>query len=286
MVIWTSLAVLDWTTQRFQAAGIDGARLEAQLLLAHALQCSRTQLYMAFDKPLGDAELASYRDLVRRRLGGEPVAYLVGEHEFWGRPFTVSTDVLIPRNDTETIVELVLVAYPDRQAPLRIADLCTGSGILGVTLALEYPSAQVVATDISPAALAIATRNVERHALTGRVALRPGDLWAAVAQDEVFDLVVSNPPYVVASVIASLQAEVRREPVLALDGGADGLALLRRLLAGAPVHLGAAGRIYVEHGYDQGESVPALARAAGLADVELFQDLGRQPRVTVGRRQD
>lgn len=278
---WTTLAVLDWTTKRFADHGIGAARLEAQLLLAYALKCSRTQLYMNFDQPLGDAELASYRELIKRRLAGEPVAYLVHEHEFWGMPLTIEPAVLIPRPDTETVVEVARALRTDRNAPCRVLDLCTGSGALALALAKELPTAQVIATELSPAAAAVARANVERNQLVGRVEIREGDLWAPVA-GERFDLVVSNPPYIATAVIATLSPEVQREPVMALDGGADGLAFYDRICAAARDFLVPGGALVVEHGFDQAEAVRARFEAAGFQHVTGVIDLGKNPRVTHG----
>ena len=276
---WTTLAVLDWTTKRFGDAGIAGARLEAQLLLAHVLHCSRMQLYTGFDKPLGETELASYRELIRRRLAGEPVAYLLGEHEFWGLPLYIDPSVLVPRPDTETVVEVARAARTDRSAPCRVLDLCTGSGAIAISLAKELPAAEVVATEISDAAVAVARKNAERNGV--RVDIRQGDLWRPVG-DERFDLIVSNPPYISSAVIPTLAAEVRREPVLALDGGPDGLAFYDRICSAARHHLVAGGALVVEHGFDQAEPVRARFEAAGLTQVTLVRDLGKNPRVTWG----
>ncbi len=275
------MAVLDWTTKRFTDAGITSARLEAQLLLAHVLGCSRTSLYTGFDKPLAEAELTGYRELIRRRLGGEPVAYLLGEHEFWGLPFYVDYTVLVPRPDTETVVEVARGTRSDRAAPCRVLDLCTGTGAIAVSLAKELPAATVIATDVSPAAVAIARRNVERNKFADRVDVRAGDLWDAVA-GEHFDLIVSNPPYIASAVIATLDAEVRREPVLALDGGADGLAFYDRICAAARAYLEPGGALVVEHGFDQAETVRARFEAAGFDRIALVHDLGKNPRVTWG----
>lgn len=280
---WTTLAVLDWTTQRFTEAGIAGARLEAQLLLAHVLQCSRTQLYMGFDKPLAETELAGYRALIKRRLGGEPVAYLLGEHEFWGLPVYVDPTVLVPRPDTETVVEVARATRADRAAPCRVLDLCTGSGAIALGLAKELPAAQIVATDVSAQAVAIAKRNVERNKFEGRIEVRHGDLFATVA-GETFDLIVSNPPYIATAVLATLSAEVKREPVLALDGGTDGLVFYDRICAQAMEHLAPGGALVVEHGFDQAETVRARFERAGFTDVALVHDLAKQPRVTWARR--
>jgi len=281
-VVWTTLGVLDWTTQRFTEAGIAAARLEAQILLAFALGCTRTQLYMNFDQPLGEPELAKYRGLIKRRLAGESVSYLVGETEFWGLPFTVDASVLVPRPDTETVIEVVRVVRPDRGAPCRLLDLCTGSGVIAVSLAREYPAAQVVATELSPAAAAIARGNAARNQVADRVDVREGDLFAPV-RGERFDLIAANPPYIATAVIATLSAEVRREPVVALDGGRDGLAFYDRICGEAGAHLGERGALVVEHGFDQADAVRARFEAAGFTGVTLVHDLGKNPRVTWGR---
>ncbi|HEY4241705.1 MAG TPA: peptide chain release factor N(5)-glutamine methyltransferase [Kofleriaceae bacterium] len=280
-MVWTTLAVLDWTTQRFTTAGIAGARLEAQLLLAHVLRCTRTQLYTQFDRPLTEAERETYRDLIKRRLAGENVAYLLREAEFWGLPFYVDAHVLVPRPDTETLVEVARGTRADRTAPCRVLDLCTGSGAIAVALAKELPAATVVATDVSAAACAIARRNAETNQVT--VDVREGDLFAPVA-GETFDLVVSNPPYIASSVIATLAAEVRGEPRLALDGGATGLVFYDRICAAAAQHLVPGGALVVEHGYDQADAVAARFRDAGFTGVTLVRDLAKQPRVTLGLR--
>lgn len=281
MATWTTLAVLDWTTKRFNDAGISSARLEAQVLLAYVLKCSRTQLYMNFDKPLGEAELAAYRELIRRRLAGESVAYLVGEHEFWGLPFYVEENVLVPRPDTETVIEVARTLRSDRKAPCRVLDLCTGSGAIAVALAKEFPAARIVATDVSAAAVAIAKRNAERNGFADRVDVRAGNLWEPVA-GETFDLIVSNPPYIASAIIPTLAAEVKREPILALDGGADGMTFYDRICAAARIHLEPGGALVVEHGFDQADAVRVRFEAAGLTNVTLVHDLGKNPRVTWG----
>ena len=280
-VAWTTLAVLDWTTQRFTEAGIAAARLEAQLLLAHALGCSRMQLYTGFDKPLGEAELAAYRALIKRRLGGESVSYLLGEQEFWGLPFHVDENVLVPRPDTETVIEVVRAARLDRAAPCRILDLCTGSGAIAVALAKELPAATVVATELSPDAVAIAQKNAARNGVADRVDVRAGDLFAPVA-GERFDIIVSNPPYIASAVIPTLSKEVQREPRLALDGGPDGMQFYDRICPVAREYLVAGGVLVVEHGYDQADAVRERFERAGFRDVILTHDLGKNPRVTRG----
>lgn len=283
MATWTTLAVLDWTTQRFAEAEITSARLEAQLLLAHVLQCSRMQLYTGFDKPLAEAELAAYRGLIKRRLAGEPVAYLLGEHEFWGLPIYVDPSVLIPRPDTETVVEVARDTFPDRSVPCAVLDLCTGSGAIALALAKELTGARVIATELSADAAAIARKNVERNGLAERIEVRLGDLFAPVASER-FDLIVSNPPYIATAVIATLSAEVHREPRLALDGGADGLAFYDRICAEAAALMLPGAAIVLEHGFDQADAVGARLAAAGFEQITLTRDLGKNPRVTSARR--
>lgn len=281
---WTTLKVLEWTTSRFQRAGIEPARLEAQVLLSHTLACDRVRLYMNFDRPLHPDELAAFRQLIQRRLAGEPIAYLTGEQEFWSLPFRVTPDVLIPRRDTETAIEVALEAVPDRGAALRVADVATGSGVLAVTLARELAAATVVATELSPAAAAVARDNAARLGVADRVEVRTGDLLAPLA-GEAFDILISNPPYVRSSEIAGLSREVRCEPRMALDGGDDGLACLRRIVAGAAAHLVPGGLLALEHGFDQDADVRALIDATGaFAPAETRRDLGGQPRVTPARR--
>lgn len=278
---WTTLAVLDWTTQRFADKAIASARLEAQILVAHALGCARLALYTNFDKPLSEDELGRCRELIKRRLAGESLAYVVGNQEFWGLTLTVTPDVLVPRADTETLVEYVLAGIKDRGAPLQIADLCTGSGAIACALAKELPAAQLVATDISDAAVRVAQQNVAALGFAVRVTVMQADLWPEGGRR--FDWVVSNPPYIPSGEIAGLMAEVRAEPQLALDGGDDGLAYYRRILADSPAYLVEGGILAVEHGFNQGPVVRGLYEAAGFSDIETIRDLGKHERVTAGR---
>ncbi len=284
MTIWTTAAVLDWTTRRFTEAKVEGARLEAQVLLAHALACTRMQLYTGFDRPLDEDELGRARALIKRRLAGVPLAYLVGEQEFWSLTFTVTADVLIPRSDTETVVQLVIDRLGvDRAAPRRGLDLCTGSGVLAVTLAREAPGLTMLATDVSAKAAAVATANVVRHGLVDRVTVQVGDLWSAA--EGAFGLIVSNPPYIATGELAGLDREVQQEPKLALDGGADGLDFYRRIADGLAVHLAPGGLIAVEHGFDQGPAVAAILDGSGVTGpATTALDLARRPRVTWAER--
>jgi release factor glutamine methyltransferase len=275
---WTPLKLLAWSQEWFAKKGVDAPRLTGELLLAHALRCDRVRLYLDFDKPLGDVELGAFRELVKRRADGEPTAYLVGKREFWGRPFRVTPDVLVPRPETELLVEAALTALPDGGTAL---DLCTGSGAIGISLALEKPGARVAATDLSPTALAVAREN--SAALGAKVHFHEGDLFAALAPGLRFDLIVSNPPYVPTSELAGLSREVRREPTMALDGGPDGLALLRRIVADAPRWLAPGGSLLLEMHESHAEALPRLCREAGFARAEARKDLAGLWRCVVAR---
>jgi release factor glutamine methyltransferase len=276
---WTPLKLIAWTQGYLTRSGVDAPRLTAELLLAHALSCDRVRLYLDFDKPLGPAELAAYRELVRRRAEGEPTAYLTGTREFWGRAFRVDSRVLVPRPETELLVEPALAALPPGGAAL---DLCTGSGVLGVTIALERPGARVVATDISRDALDVAQANATR--LGASVGLRQGDLFEAVASMPFhFDVIVANPPYVPSAELSRLAREIQREPSLALDGGPDGLSIIRRIAAGAPDRLVPGGTLIVEIHESHAEEGPRLCLAAGMASAEAHRDLAGLPRYLVAR---
>jgi release factor glutamine methyltransferase len=274
--IWTPLRLIGWTQEFFAKKAVDAPRLTAELLLAHALSCDRVRLYLDFDKPLGDSDLARYRDLVRRRAEGEPTAYLVGKKEFYGHPFRVDPRVLVPRPETELLVEAALAVLPEGG---RALDLCTGCGCVAASLALGRPGARVVATDVSEDALALARENAA--ALGVVVEFATGDLWAAVHGEERFDVIATNPPYVPTQELAGLSREVRREPCIALDGGEDGLAVIRRIVEGAPARLVAGGTLIVEMHESHASVLPGLCLAAGFARAEARRDLAGLPRLTV-----
>ncbi len=277
MTPWTTLKLLEWTQGYFAQKGVDAPRLTAELLLAHALGCDRVRLYLDFDKPLGEAELAAYRELVRRRADREPTAYLVGRKEFYGRPFRVDARVLIPRPETEVVLEAALAALP---AGGQALDLCTGSGALGVTLALERPGAQVTATDVSAEALEVARDNAARLGAASMTFLG-GDLYDRVAPGRRFDVIVSNPPYVPRGELDTLAPEVRREPLLALDGGDDGLAISRRIAAGAPARLRPGGALVLEMHESHLDALPSICLECGFARAEARRDLAGLPRFVV-----
>ncbi len=275
---WTPLRLITWTQGFFSRGGVDAPRLTAEILLAHALSCDRVRLYLDFDKPLGAPELAAFRELVRRRAAGEPTAWLTGRREFLGQVFRVGPEVLVPRPETELVVEAAVARLPPGGALL---DLCTGSGCIAISAALARPDVRVVATEVSPEALRVARENAV--ALGARVELLEGDLFGPIPDGERFDVVVSNPPYVPSGEIAGLSREVRREPRLALDGGADGLDILRRIVSGAPSWLRPDGSLVVEMHETHALPLPGLCRAAGFAAAEVGRDLAGLPRWVVAR---
>lgn len=280
---WTVRRIVAWIQADLTKRGLENARLDADLIVAHALQQKRIALYLDLDRPLMEAELSGIRKLVERRRAFEPMAYILGEREFFGRPFEVTRDVLIPRPDTETLVEQALVAL--RAGPEgRVLDLCTGSGAVAVTLAAELAERSVLATDISPPALAVAARNAARNGVTERVELRAGDLFGALEEGERFAAITINPPYIGAHEMAGLDPDVRdHEPHLALDAGADALSFYRRIAAEAARFLVPDGSVLVEVGHTQAQEVSALFEAHGLADVRRAKDLAGIERVVLGR---
>jgi len=302
---WRVLDLLRWTTEHFASKGIESARLDAELLLAFALGVDRLRLYLDFEKPVVDEERARFRALVRRR-GEErvPVAYLTGVREFWSLPLAVTPDVLIPRPETETLVEAVLrlrspaarCAGRGRSStagaePLasasgsgqRVLDLGTGSGAIALALAREWPEAQVTATDVSDAALAVARKNAEALGLAGRLRFAAGDWFAPVA-GERFDVIVSNPPYVPEADAAGLAPELCHEPPRALFVPGDGTALLRRIVAEAPARLAPGGLLALELAPAQAGDVTQCLREAGFEELAEHRDLAGRVRVVSALR--
>jgi release factor glutamine methyltransferase len=253
---------------------------EAELLLAHVLAQPRTWLFTHGDRDVGEAEAARFDDLVRRREAGEPVAYLTGQRGFWRFDLAVSPATLIPRPETERLVELALERLP-REYAARVADLGTGSGAIALAIAFERPRAHVVATDASADALAIARANAQALQLAN-VELREGD-WFAPLAGERYDLIASNPPYIALDDAHLREGDLRFEPAPALASGTDGLDAIRTIVAAAPAHLQPQGWLLLEHGWDQGAAVRALLADAGFVDVATERDLEQRDRVTLGR---
>src|SRR6185312_785568 len=237
--VWTIGSLLTWTTDFFTKKGIDEPRLSAELLLAHALECSRMALYTQYERVPPEKQIAAFRALVKERANHVPVAYLVGKAWFFSLEFAVTRDVLIPRPDTETLVEFVIQharQRPEWSAPgmPAILDLCTGSGAITIALAKRLPTAVFTATDISPKALAVARGNAETHKVADRITFLEGDLFAPLAKEPaptLFHVIAANPPYIPSGEIANLPVTVRdHEPRLALVGGIDGLTFHRRIM--------------------------------------------------------
>lgn len=270
----TIVEVLKLSADYLQKHGCDSARLDAELLLAHTLDVRRLDLYLKFDHPMSEAELAPYRALVARRAKGEPVAYLVGHKEFMGLDFEVTPDVLVPNPDTEVLVQRAVAIAREADRPLRVADVGTGSGCIGIAIAHYAPATEVWASDISPEALAVAARNVARHQLTERVHLERGDLMEPLAGE--FDLVCANLPYVAAG--SNLPVEVVAQPARALYAEEGGAALVTRLLEQAPARLKPGGHLLAE--LDPAIAALALESAErNFAGHRLHRDIGGHERV-------
>ncbi len=276
---WTTLKVLTWTREYLTAKGVENARLEAEWLLCAATGLDRVGLYLNYDRPLSDAELAAYRAMVGRRARREPLQHILGTQEFCGLEFEVTPDVLIPRHDTETLVSEALTRLPEARTVL---DIGTGSGCIAVTLASRLPGATVAAIDISEAALAVARRNGLKHGVN--VEFLAGSLLEPVAGRR-FALIVSNPPYIPSADIAGLEPEVRDyEPLGALDGGKDGLDAYRSLIPAALACLDRGGWLMVEVGIGQAAAVVALFTTSGFAEIFTARDPGGIERVVGGVR--
>jgi len=258
------LEVIQSTTEFFRKRGVESARLNIEHLLAHVLGKKRMDLYLEFDRPLGDRELTPLRDLVKRRAEGEPLQHLLGTVEFLGRTFRSDARALVPRPETELLCERLVAAGPAR----RSVDVGTGSGVIALTLAAEFPDARVEGVDLSEDALSLARENAAAHGLADRVRFSRSDLLAAVEGE--CDLLVANLPYIASDEIPQLAREVRRDPLLALDGGADGLRLIERLADEAPRIL--RGRLALEIGHDQAPLVCALLAARNFRDIRSETD--------------
>ena len=281
--VWTVRRVMQWTIGHLEKHGSDTPRLDTEILLAHARGCQRIELYTHYDELLTDDERAVMRDLVQRRANAEPVAYLVRHREFFSLQFRVTPDVMIPRPETETLVmealDLAKLSQP------RILDVGTGSGCIAIALAVNYPQAQITATDIHAPVLEVARDNAKRHAALDQIRLLQGDLFAPLETNEQFDIVISNPPYVAEAEFESLEAEVRHEPRLALDGGPDGLNVVRPLIDDAPAHLANSGHLLLEISPEQASKVCDLLEVNGsYTDIELRNDLAGRIRVVRAKK--
>jgi len=314
---WTIGHLIEWTRTFFAQKGVDQPRLEAEILLAHVLGLGRIDLYLKYEEVVSEEDRAAYRDLVRRRAGGEPTRYLVGTCEFMSLAFKVTPDVLIPRPETEMLAEEVIrqvraaapplaeaaalpegmdatdavLTPPDAEAGRpAIIELCTGCGVLAVSLAVHLPQARVTATDVSAAALEVARTNAEAHGVADRVTLLSGDLYDALdaADARPADFLLANPPYVADAEWEALAPEIRNhEPREALVAGPDGTEILERLVKGARAYLKPGGLLLVEMGEGHGRQAREMAEAArGLVDVEILKDYAGHDRVLRARRDE
>ncbi len=279
---WTIMDALNWTADYFRKNGIPTPRLDAEVLLSEVLSVDRITLYTHFDQPLTEEERARYRALIKRRIGGEPVSYIRGKKEFWSLTFHVDRRVLIPRPETETVVEVVKKRLEEKgpASPRALADMGCGSGALALAIS-TFVNARAYLVDIDPGALAVSAINCRRNAENGSFFLVCADLFSAFRPDRIFDLIVSNPPYVRRGDLAGLPAGIRDfEPVRALDGGDDGLKVLRRLIEACPAYLSSGGLFATEIAPDQDEAVIALMNRTGaFHDICLDRDLSGHPRV-------
>ena len=269
----TVLDTIHGGTEYLEKRGIEDARLTMQILLAHVLGCQRIELYVDFDRPLEEDQLAPMREYVKRRGQGEPLQHILGEVEFYGRVFRSDSRALIPRPETEEMVDIVLKRYsPTSDEALKILDMGCGSGVLGLSLVAELEGSHGTLVDASSDALALASDNAEALELNDRVDFVHGDLFSGV-EGKRFGLVVANLPYVPAGEIPTLSKEVQHDPISALDGGADGLDIIRSFIADLKSHTDTGALVGLEIGENQSAEVSKLLRQAGFAEVEAVNDL-------------
>jgi release factor glutamine methyltransferase len=283
--IWTVLELIQETTGYFNKKGISSARLDAELLLAYCLGIERIQLYIAFERPLTEGELSVFRDIVRRRAAGEPVAYLTGYREFWSLKIRVRHSVLIPRPETELLVEEGIKLLKACRREAAVLELGTGSGAIVVALAKEIKNSVTYATDISPAALTVARQNIADQGMQERIRLVCCNGPAPFRKGPLFDLIISNPPYIRSNEIATLAVEIKdHEPRQALDGGDDGLEFYRQWIPQMPCLLRPGGGAIFEIGTDQAEAVSRLFIDAGFSTVATAKDYAGHSRAVIARR--
>jgi release factor glutamine methyltransferase len=284
--VWTIGRVVKWATEDFRAKGLDSPRLDAELLLGHVLSMDRIKILINAEQPLSPPELARYRDLIKRRRVREPVAYLLGQREFFGRNFLVGRGVLIPRPDTETLVEVGLARSAEHSLFARHLDLCTGSGCVAITIARERPTWHVDATDLSPDALGIARQNALRLGAVWNFRLLEGDLFAPLgAPAPTYHLITSNPPYIPDAEVDQLEPGIRDfEPRMALAGGTDGLAISSRIIRQAPPWLLPGGVLALEIMAGTSEQLLSLLEQSGFVELEMKRDYAGHDRVVSGRK--
>ena len=272
--VWTIMKILNWTKQYFEAKGVENPRLDAEVLLCAVLKCQRITLYVDFERPLSEEELATYREYVRRRGNFEPLAYILGERAFMRNTFKVNKATLVPRPETELLVESLVRIAPllKREGDVKILDIGTGSGAIIVSLLDYLPNAKGVGVDISVDALIVAKENSEKIGVTGRIGFVRSDVFSKLPLEKKFDIIVSNPPYIPAGDIAGLDKDVQQEPRGALDGGTDGLDFYRRITAEAMEHMAEEGVLAFEIGIGQAAAVQQLCLDAGFVKTAVRKD--------------
>ena len=289
MEAWTIKKLLEWICGYFEQNGVDAPRLSAELLLCHVLKLERIQLYTLYDKVVAADDLATLRAMVKRAAEHEPVAYLVGRCEFYSLPLTITSDCLIPRPETEHLVERAVDFLRSRPAPQRVLDICTGSGCIAAAIAKNVPQVDIIATDICDKALAVAAANIEKLTLTEQVQLLCGDLFDPIINgldDPQFDLIVSNPPYVSDAEFEALDKNVKDyEPTLALRAGVDGLDVYHRIIEQADNFLKPNGALIMEIGYAQGPAIRQLLIDSGIfTDTIIEKDFANNDRIAIAKK--
>ena len=270
--VWTIMKILNWTKQYFTDKGVENPRLDAEVLLCAVLKCERITLYVDFERPLSETELAQFKQYVVRRANHEPLAYILGEKAFMRNMFKVTPDTLVPRPETELLVESIVMAAEAVGDDVKILDIGTGSGAIIVSLLDYLPQAKGVGVDISVGALTVAKENAVAIGVVERAGFLRSDVYSALPLDKKFDIIVSNPPYIPAADIAGLAKDVQNEPIGALDGGEDGLDFYRRITKEAPLHMVEDGLLAFEIGIYQGEAVAEMCKAAGFGAVAIRKD--------------
>jgi release factor glutamine methyltransferase len=289
MQTWTIQKLLTWITEYFTEKGIDPPRLSAELLISHILQMKRIELYTQFNKSVTTHQLDQLHDLIKRAGQNEPIAYLIGKTEFYSLEINVTPDCMIPRPETELLVERAIEFLRTRTGTQFVCDVCTGSGCVAVAIGKNHPNARIIATDISDAALKVAATNIKKHQLESRITLLAGDLFDPLVpqiDSEKFDLIVCNPPYVSASEFEALDKNVKDyEPKLSLFAGTDGLDIHRRIIENAVSFLKPDAALMLEIGYAQGEAIrQLLEQTKAFGEIKIEKDFNNNDRIVTARK--
>jgi release factor glutamine methyltransferase len=270
---WTILNLIQWTASYFKSHQIENPRADAEILLAHALDLERIDLYLRYDQPLHPGELSRFKYLIKKRIQREPIAYITGTKEFWALDFRITTDVLIPRPETECLVEKALAGLSD-DIPMTVLELGTGSGAVTIALASENPKHRFIASDRSLSAVQIAAENADHHHLKRFISFVAGDWFHCFSQREAFDMIISNPPYIRSDEINHLEPEIfQYEPRMSLDGGADGLRCIEQIIIRAHHFLKPKGKLLLEMGYDQRADIQAILNSVNrYGGISYYKD--------------